>query len=276
LNNNNESDAKRKEAKKLFLVTNQISSEIKKRLDPNSWLSLDEGKFLTNLIIQMSPLVAMGDPIGMLIPSVIYLGDLGLRDRFLRRTPKLMEAINAKRAKINMDFLQSELGQQMLRDNFDQIVHEIEDEKVNRIKNFFVSSCLDENPDQVYIRNCHRILLSMDGFHVRLISILENPEEAIRETYRAKIKELYNSMEFKEIILNPWIDINKYYLHIDNFLYNKTLGDLEDWGIFKGSISFESSYPLNEEKIVEDLSERIGFTVTSFGRRFLKYIKDHE
>lgn len=189
-----------------------------------SWMDKKEGKIIVKAISSLASF-AVGDPTGMVFPLLIECADYGVRKRFLKHFPDLMKRLENEKGRIDQEFVKTETGQQILRDTLREIIRQSDEEKIEALKSFLVSSYLHTNHDELLLKRYHKILLQMDLTHIRILAAFTDPEEVIRQIMK-------NKNDRHPQLFIP-IDFNKYYLKLPEVIFSSAFLELKNWGLIE-------------------------------------------
>lgn len=260
-----------------------ISNELKKKLSQvGSWIFSSDGLKISKIISSLGSFV-VGEPIGFLLPFIIESTDIVIRKRFLKHFPDLVDKLQKNKDKMNLEFVRGEIGQELLRETIQKMIHETNEEKINHLKSFLINA-YSKDSDEAIIKNCQKILLNMDPIHIKILSILRNPEKILRDVAenrkqnpRSENESLYGKNQYV-LYWEPLADddINMYYLKTNPMLYENSLKDLVTWNILetvflKSWVYFDHTFEQNFQSILRDIYR----WTTPFGQQFLEFIYDN-
>lgn len=236
-----------------------------------SWLRSDEGQLLGRTVSSLASF-ALGDPTGIIVPTIFECADITIRKRVLKHFPDLVQRMNDEQSHMNMEFVKSESGQQLLKETIQSFVKEIDENKIETLKTFLLTAYSQESPDVVYTRKCFKKLLDMDPIHLQILSVFMKPENAIRKIFSTK-KPISSGAIFVELPK----ELNEYYFKIPDPVFTNSLKELEDWGILTNVVNSNSSggYQPNEiesegiPRMINALSTRI----TPFGNKLIEFLQ---
>lgn len=258
-------------------ISNSVNEKIKTSLN---WMKGEEGKILTRGISVISPFI-VGEPIGFFLPFILQSANVIIRKRLLKHIPDLANKLQENKEKLHLEFIQGEIGQKLLRDTIQQIIHETNEEKINHLKSFLINAYSDDGDKEV-ILSCQKAFLNMEPIHIKLLSIIKNPKEILREVAEKRKKEprkldemRYGKLDYV-LYWEPLAsddDINKFYLHADPILYQNGLKDLVTWNIletvfYKKWLYFDHTFDGNFESMINEVDRY----TTVFGKRLLNFI----
>lgn len=207
------------------LDKSMILSRITASLDVNmrkayTWLHTEEGQIVVNVIGSLSSYV-VGDPTGVLMPSIIQSADVGIRRRFLSRIPDLLTKLDEKKSMINEEFMKSENGQDLLRDTLKHLIEESNEEKANLHKKFLVNSYVRTDTSKERISTYMKILVSLDNIDLQILQVLWKPDKIVREIIESKKADSQDVLSYA--IKTDIIE----YMRIEPPLFERSLVKLE-------------------------------------------------
>ena len=237
-----------------------------------SWINGSEGKILTKTIAGLTSFV-VGDPTGMLFPTILECADIIIRKRVLNHYPDLVSRLNNMKNDLNMGFVKSDFGQYMLKEILHKIACEENEEKIQNLKSFLISAYKQQDPNELTIRICLKRLLQMDSTHIQILSVFDNPELAIRKI--AKENEPAGSLS-----IEVPKDINTHYLKFDEIIFITNLQELQNWGILRNAVNSNSagSYSADrlEDEIIPKMTEAMHNRITRYGRILIDLLREDE
>jgi len=260
-----------------------ISNELKKKLSQaGSWIFSSDGLKISKIIASLGSFV-VGEPIGFLLPFIIESSDIVIRKRFLKHFPDLVDKLQKNKDKMNLEFVRGEIGQELLRETIQKMIHETNEEKISHLKSFLINA-YSKDSDEEIIKNCQKILLNMDPIHIKILSILRNPEKILRDVAEKRKQNPRSENELrygKHQYVLYWEpladdDINTYYLKTNPMLYENSLKDLVTWNILetvfhKRWLYFDNTFEENFQSGLRDIYR----WTTPFGKQFLEFIYDN-
>lgn len=251
-------------------ITSKIFDQLKPKLvNVFSWIESDEGKIIANVITSLGSYV-VGDPTGLLFPTILNCTDYGIRKKVLKHFPDIMEKLNNEQALLNMEFIRSELGQQLLRDTFNAIIKETEEEKITKLKSFLISAYKQEKPDNLFIRSCYRHLMLMDVIHIQILAIFNNPESVIRKICEERIESDARTIKIPD-------DLNPFFLKMDENIYSNVIKELENWDILNGIRNSSTGGLFTaievEQRILPEMTRYMKERITNYGKRLIELIE---
>jgi len=200
-------------------ITESIQNKAK---DAFLWINTSEGKIITKTIASLTSYV-VGDPTGMLFPTILECADYTIRKRFTKHIPDLVQKLEENKMNLNEKFIKSEFAQTLLRETIKEIVNEPDEEKIKTLKQFLVSAYVQEDPKEAVLRNYKKILLEMDGMHIQILSVLSNPQKISLDIIKKTLSESKDSFKIAE-------NYNQF-LKMNNTLFTKSIRDLSNWAI---------------------------------------------
>ena len=236
-----------------------------------SWLDKEEGKIFSRAIASLGSLMA-GDPTGILFPFVLETTNLAIRKRFLKHFPDLVSRLEAEKTRINQNFFQSDRGQELFRVTISELIHQLDEEKAEYHKNLLVNSYVQSNADEEKISLYWEILVSLPSTSLRILRVLLNPQEKIKEIFESKKGEDegdYFSYNLKQ-------DLAKV-MNIDPFVFDRTSNELESVGLINSAGTVqgwaagryrEADYNAYMERVTSDATR----LVTEDGKEFFDYV----
>lgn len=263
----------------LSRITDSLDIKMKKTYE---WIHTDEGQIIVRAITSLSSYV-VGDPTGVLMPSIFDSADDLIRKRFLNDVPDLINRLDKIKSQINFAFVKSDDGQKLLRDTIKNIIHETNEEKINYLKQFLISSYTESNPDYAIIKNYYKILENMEPIHIKLLTILKNPEGILRDIAGKRRNARYLDEKRRHGMKNCLIvwnsdddgdDLNIFYLKTDPLVYQNALKDFLNWNItsmvfLKHWVYFQNdTFEENFANLIRDITRFI----TPFGRKFIDFV----
>ena len=90
-----------KKSEEYFLKINESLQE--KVSSSVTWFNSEEGKIISRTIASLDSFV-IGDPTGIVLPTILESADLTIRKRFLKHFPDLVEKLNSEKSKMNEEF----------------------------------------------------------------------------------------------------------------------------------------------------------------------------
>lgn len=252
----------------LSKIDNTLDSHLRKAYD---WIHTDEGQIIVNVIQSLSS-YAVGNPIGLLTPSIIQSADLMIRKRFLKRVPNLMDKLDKVSPQINEDFLKSDTGQNLLRQTLTKLIEEENDEKSEMYKRFLINCYTNLDVKKERISTYMNILTSLEPIQLKILGVLCKPEETVE-----RILEKRDYMQTK-IPIALKNDVKRL-LVIDEEIFERAITKLESEKIISREgleiLWCSGEYPNhyeNEARIrMIDTLKRF---VTDFGKDFVIYVTE--
>jgi len=256
-----------------------IITKLKESLRENiqtalSWIDKPEGRILAKSIASLGSFV-LGDPTGMLLPTIFELGDVATRKRFLKHLPDALNRLNQQKSKLNEDFYKSQIGQKILKDTIREFAKETDEVKIEVLKSFLITAFKQKKPEE-FIQICHQRLLEMRSIHLQILDIVSNPQPRLQNMIKEK-KEKQNQQLFEEPnTFDFWkTDLNQFLIKEDDDIFNNAVKDLQNWNMLVGTLpptrySFVGNSPENLAKTLEHKMEE---SLTNFGRRFIRFVK---
>lgn len=268
------------DSKMVFFMT-QIKERVKTELQTAlSWLDTIDGRILLKGISSISPYI-VGSPIGFLFPFIIESTDMMVRKRFLRGLTDIGNELDYERSNLNMDFIKTPEGQQLLKNTFRKIIQENSEEKIEYLRKFLITSYSDKKPDSELTNAFFKILENMEPIHIKLLTILKNPKEILlkiaeqrKQNPRSVSERKYGKSDYAlywEVTGQD--DINEFYLQTNPIVYHNALKDLVKWNIIETVfmrhwIYFGSTFNDNFTTMVHEMQR----WTTDFGEQFLDSI----
>lgn len=262
------------------IIIHNIRNQLKDKLQTSLfWLNTTEGDILSKGIKILSSFI-VGQPIGFLLSFIIECADSTIRKEFL---PNLLDVANRleNEKSLNKNFIQSPEGQKLLKDTLRKIIQETNQEKIEYLKRFLITTYSDKTPDSELINIFFKILTSMEPTHIKLLTILKNPKEIITKVAneRKKNPRLEGERPYGKNNHSVYFtedhndDLNNFYLHIDPVIYSNAHKDLVTWNILEIKIRkfwlYDDDIPgSNFDSLIRDIER----WTTQFGRQFLDHI----
>lgn len=234
------------------------------------WIRTDEGQIVVNAIASLSSYV-IGDPTGVLMPSIIQSADAFIRKRLLKRVPNLMDELNRESPRINEEFVKSDVGQNLLRETLKNLIDESNEEKANLHKKFLINSYVNTDTSKERISIYMKVLVSLDNIDLQILQVLWKPGKIVREIIESK--KIGLDGVFSYAIKNDIIE----YMQINTHLFNRSLVKLESESIIstKGSTIVWSSggfYDRFKNEIINRTCDDVHRLVTPLGLDFMNFI----
>jgi len=186
------------------------------------WINTSEGKIISKTVASLASYV-VGDPTGMLFPTILECADYTIRKRFTKHIPDLVQKLEENKSNLNKKFIKSEFAQTLLRETIKEIVNETDEEKIKSLKQFLVSTYVQKDPKEAVLTDYRKILLGMDGRHIQILSVLSNPQKICLDIIKKTLSESKDSFKIVE-------NYNQF-LKMNNTLFTKSIRDLSNWSI---------------------------------------------
>lgn len=202
-----------------------------------TWLDSQEGKIISKTITSLASFAA-GDPTGMVFPLILECADSSVRKRFLKHVPDLINRLEDKKSQINYEFLKNEKGQRLLKETLREIIKEEEEEKIEALKRFLVSTVIKQNVDELRTTKYHKLLVQMDSAHIQILGVMTEPQTAIKKIISEKPKQENNDQLFIPD------DFNKYFLKMEESIFKSSVNDLKNWDLISHKNSSKEEYEI--------------------------------
>lgn len=266
---------------KMTLLIAQIKDRLNTELQTTlSWFDTIDGRILFKGLSTISPYI-VGSPIGFLFPFILESADMIVRQRFLKNLSDIGDQFDHEKSNLNIDFIKDQKGQQLLKDTFRKIIQENNEEKIEYLKKFLITAYSDKKPNSELTNAFFKILVDMEPIHIKLLTILKNPEEILlkiaeqrKQNPRPIAERKYGKSEYVLYWEDSGLDdINEFYLQANPIVYHNALKDLEKWNILQTVfirhwIYFDSTFNGNFESMINDIKR----WTTVFGEQFLDSI----
>lgn len=256
-------------------VISKVKESLRKKLsDSLSWLDTDEGKIISRAITSLGSF-AMGDPTGIVLPLIIESADNLVRKRFVKHFPDLMDKLEKSKARLNEDYIRSESGQSALRETLKKIITESNEEKIELFKKLLIESYEGGRVHEQENRFLFKILSEMEVEHLQILAVLNSPDSVIEKTFEEIKKEAIKLEPPREqVSLLVWKSIRKYYLKMDEHIFEKVLDDLKNWKLLSWSGEISGSYKIDEKEraLSEFGGDRITQHTMKLGLKMLKLL----
>ena len=248
-------------------INNTLDSHLRKTYD---WIHTDEGQIVVNIIGSLSSYV-VGDPTGVLMPSIIQSSDLMIRKRFLKRVPDLMDRLDKVIHQINEDFVKSDAGQNLLRQVLTKLIEEENEEKSEIYKRFLINCYVETNVEKERISAYVNILNTLEPVQLRILGTISNAEETV--------KRIFNKFDQTKptIPLALKKDV-KELLVIDDEIFERSITRLESEKLIDRQ-GFEivwcsGEYDRQYEQVARDrMTETLQRIITQFGKDFASFCR---
>ena len=178
----------------------------------------------------------------------------------------LADLINAKKDKINQEFITSPYGHKLIKELVKEIINEVDEDRIKYLKNFFVNATTSQNIREQTIMMFHEKLLQMQPIHLQVLHALHEPREPIKYI-------LSKNKNMKQLKLPADFNI---YIQTDSFIFDVTIDDLRTWNILKSSVG-QSSIGNVFKDVDETINSAVRDTTHRFsglGDEFIKFMKD--
>lgn len=180
----------------------------------------------------------------------------------------LADLLHAKKGEINQSFIESNYGHKLIKELIKEIINEVDEDRINYLKNFFVNATTSQNMKEQTIMMFHEKLLQMQPIHLQVLHALHEPREPIKYI-------LSKNKNMKQLKLPADFNV---YVKADSFIFDATIDDLRTWNILKSSVG---------ESTIGNVFKDVGVTVNSavrdtnhrfsgLGDEFVKFMKDGE
>jgi len=180
----------------------------------------------------------------------------------------LANLFHIKKGEINQSFIESDYGNKLIKELVKEIINEIDECRINYLKNFFVNAATSQNVKEQTIMMFHEKLLQMQPIHLQVLHALHEPKEPIKYI-------LSKNENMKRLKLPADFNI---YVKADSFIFDATVDDLRTWNILKPSVG-ESTIG----NIFKDVDVTINSAVrdtkhrfSGLGDEFIKFMKEGE
>lgn len=179
---------------------------------------------------------------------------------------ELAELLEVKKEQINQSFIKSDYGHKLIKELISEIIDEVNEDKINYLKSFFVYITTSQNTQEQTIQMFHEKLIQMQPIHLQILYILHKPEDAIMDI-------LSKSKDLKSLKLPADFNI---YIKADPFIFDIVIDDLRTWNILKPSIgttgigNIFKDIDVTVSSVVRDTVHRF----TGFGDEFIKFMKE--
>lgn len=248
-------------------VKDQLRTELQTTL---SWLDTIDGKILFNGITTISPYI-VGNPLGFLFPFIIESADMVVRQRFLKHLSDIGNKLKDKTPDLDMDFIQTLEGQQLLKDTFRMLIQENHDEKIEFLKKFLINSYIQSDLKEETKRQFLITLSSLSPTELILLRILFNPQTYIEEIVEKMKPNVEGLLAFsmKENI--------RTYMGLDEILFGKTISNLtkNDCISEEGKPTIWASgvyQPVHKNELISTSTTAVKALVTPYGNNFVKFV----
>lgn len=263
-----------------------IRSQLREKIsNTTTWIYSSEGKSLTKIIASIASFV-VGDPTGFVLPFIIESSDIIVRRRFLKHSSDLVNRLEENREHLNLNYVMSPEGQKMLKDTLRNIIQESNEEKIEYLKKFLLTSYSDKKPNSELINTFFRILTNMEPIHIKLLTVLKNPKEIMmyvanerKKNPRPVEKRPHGKAECVSYWSeNEYDDLNNFYLHSDLVVYSNAHKDLVTWNILETKFHVfwlyfdKTTFDINLDGHLREIER----WTTPFGKKFLEYVYDND
>ena len=263
-----------------------IEIQLRKKIsNTTAWIYSSEGKLLTKIIASIGSFV-VGDPTGFVLPFILESSDVVIRKRFLKHFPDLANRLEQNSSHLNHNYIKSSEGQKLLKDTFRKIIQETNDEKIEYLKKFLLTSYSDKKSDYELINTFFKILTNMEPIHIKLLTVLKNPKEILINVANERKKNprpVERRPHGKNDCVVYWSedrndDLNLFYLHSDPVVYSNAHKDFVTWNILE--TKFHKFWLYFDKTTFDDnlnthLREIERWT-TPFGKKFLEYVYSND
>jgi len=235
-----------------------------------SWMQTNEGKSISNIIASFTSFIA-GDPSGMFFPILLKCTDIAVRKGLVKHWPDLAKRLNEQKYKMDEKFYRSEFGQKLLKETLNDIIHELDEQKIEFHKQFLINAYKKPEKGNELLQAYNDLLRSLDSVQLRILRIFYSPEEPIQEI----IKKLKGNLG-EQTAINLRRSIREH-LGINILLFDAAIKKLEASNLILNPENFKdgfaTSYNTKEiEKVVEPLNKEAHAVMTSYGLGFVKFV----
>jgi len=250
-------------------------TEVKDYLKTNSqtvfsWLDTIDGKILVNGISTISPYIS-GNPIGFLFPFIIESADSIVRERFLKSLSDIGNELDHDKSRLDIDFIKTEEGQQLLKNIFRKIIQENNKEKTEYLKQFLVNSYVKTDIEKETIDEYYNILASLHPSQLQLLRIFLIPEDTINNIIKELLKTSSDEIHFSlKNNLRLHMKINEqlfsvYIQKLDSSGLISLQGRAVDWS---GGGYYKTHVDQLKIAMIRDAKSML----TPFGKTFIKFV----
>ena len=262
-----------------------IKSQLREKIsNTGTWIYSSEGKLVTKIIASIGSFV-VGDPTGFVLPFILESSDVVIRKRFLKHFPDLVNRLEQNRERLNHNYLKSSEGQKMLKDTLRSIIQETNEEKIEYLKKFLLTSYTTKKPNSELINTFFRILINMEPIHIKLLTVLKNPKEIMiyvaneRKKNPRPVESRPHGKNDCAVYWseNKYDDLNNFYLHSDPVVYSNAHKDLVTWNILETKFHMfwlyfdQTTFDVNLDGHLREIER----WTTPFGKKFLEYVYDN-
>lgn len=213
-------------------IIDKIKNIPNKLGDAYSWIRFEESKPFVNALASLGSFV-VGDPTGLSIPLLLACGDNLVRKRAQKHIPELANIMILYKPQFNSQIIQSEFGQQLLRDIVNKIIQEDNEQKIHYLKSFLISIYSQPIENYDIFRKYKDMLFQMDPIRLQILTVMSDPKKLIPKILDAKIKQ-HEGKKSKEIGgLHIPEDYNNHHLKFNNLLFEQSISELRTQGILK-------------------------------------------
>ncbi len=195
-----------------------------------TWFNSVEGKIIGRTIASLGSFV-VGDPTGIVFPVILESANLTIRKRFLKHFPDLVEKLNREKSKMNEDFFKSDMGQDLLRETINHIVKETNEEKIEFLKKFIMTSYTLDDPQEIKLKKYEVILTQMNSLDIQLLQLFCKPQKFTHELRIIKNKLDDEGKATYQLLLPD--DLNDYNFKVDEGLFLASYKSLINWGLIQ-------------------------------------------
>lgn len=237
-----------------------------------SWIDKPEGRILVKSLASLGSF-AIGDPTGMLLPTIFELGDVTVRKRFLVHFSDLLDKLEQQKSELNEDFYKSEIGQKILKDTIREFVKETDEAKIEELKSFLITAFKQKKAEE-FDQLCHQRLLGMKTIHLQILDVVSNPHPRLLKIITEKEQKRYLQSFEEPNVFDFWkTDLNQFIIKEDGDILNSAIKDLQTWDMLVGTLP-NTRYTLEHpENLAKTLERAMESSLTNFGRRYIRFVK---
>lgn len=237
-----------------------------------SWITEEDGKIITDGVSLLIPFI-VGSPYGTILPFLIECADYTVRKKFLKHYSDFTHRLSKIRPIVNEEFVKSNMGQKFLRDTFNQIIEQNDEEKIEFQKKFLLNTFVKTDPDKERLATYQLMLISLEVTQLRILSAIFHREETVERIMKQK------DASKPEILLELKNDVRRL-LVIDDELFERSLTRLE----YEGLLRIKNAEMLwcsgkydgrqFEGEAVKRMISSLQNILTAFGSDFMTYFKN--
>lgn len=215
-----------------------------------------------------------------MIPSLIY--DSVKSAIFEKHIPDLGKRLFDEKENLNKDFINSPFGKKLFKDIIGEILEQTNEEKIEYLKKFLVTSYSDKKSDSELIKAFFKILTNMEPIHIKLLTILKNPKEIMTQVANERkknprpVEERHYGKKDGAVYWTEDLDddLNNFYLHTEPVIYSNAHKDLVTWNILETKLHKfwlyfdDTTFDGNLNTHLREIER----WTTQFGKQFLDYI----